>query len=273
MLMLPACTTAISTWRSCSFIRRPMRSLSCISPSIAIPIWKYQEIALYAHRFTSYFHRPWSSPTRPLFSEHRAARGRRDAHHRARHRPAVRAPGAGQLLLADRARQRRQVHHGLRLGLAGEFHRARNSAPGHHGVFCHPSARRPRRRLRAGVGRQLDRRPGQAAAPLRAIGLRAQIWHRALRAPADGIIGVGHATRAWGASRRRRGGRSPRVRFHGRPAWSTTATGSSSKAFLRFTSTMVRSATGSNGTGSPSCFQATRRRASSLSTMRRAPTC
>jgi hypothetical protein len=30
LLMLPACTTAIRTWRSCSFSRRPMRSLNSI---------------------------------------------------------------------------------------------------------------------------------------------------------------------------------------------------------------------------------------------------
>ena len=207
------------------------------------------------------------------FPEHRAARRQRDARHRARHRPAVRAPCAGQLLLADRARQRRQVHHGLRVGLAGEFHRARNPAPGHHGLFRHPSARRPRRRLRAGLDRKLDRRAGQAAGRLRAIGPRAQVRHRAFRAPPDGIVRVGHATRAWGSSptpARRSRSTSSTI---GRPAWSTTATASSSKAFRRFTSTTVRSATGSNGTASPSCFPATPRRASSSSTMRRAPTC
>ena len=35
LFMLPACTTAIRTWRSCSFIRRPMRSLNCIAAPIA----------------------------------------------------------------------------------------------------------------------------------------------------------------------------------------------------------------------------------------------
>src|SRR5262249_30252362 len=54
-LMLPACTTAINTWRSCSFIRRPMRSLSCMSSSIAKSIWKYQKIALYENSSIHYF--------------------------------------------------------------------------------------------------------------------------------------------------------------------------------------------------------------------------
>ena len=77
-------------------------------------------------------------------------------------RPFVRR-GAGQLLVADRTRQRRQVRLGFRLRLAGEFHRARNSASGHHRLFRHPSACRPCRRFRAGVDRKLGRRPRQAA--------------------------------------------------------------------------------------------------------------
>src|SRR5262249_4425003 len=47
---LPACTTAIRTWRSCSFNRRPARSLKCMAQPIARMIWPYQNIALYAHR-------------------------------------------------------------------------------------------------------------------------------------------------------------------------------------------------------------------------------
>ena len=43
---------------------------------------------------------------------------RRDARHRARHRPAVRAPRAGQHVLAGRARQRRQVRVRFRVRLA-----------------------------------------------------------------------------------------------------------------------------------------------------------
>src|SRR5262245_30356088 len=49
LLMLPACTTAIRTWMSCSFILRPMRSLNCISAPIAILLYLYREIALLAH--------------------------------------------------------------------------------------------------------------------------------------------------------------------------------------------------------------------------------
>ena len=55
LLMLPACTTAIRTWRSCSFIRRPMRSLNCIPDPIAVPIWLYQGIALCTYSCIHYF--------------------------------------------------------------------------------------------------------------------------------------------------------------------------------------------------------------------------
>ena len=70
-------------------------------------------------------------------------------------RPFVRR-GAGQLLLADRARQRRQVHHGFRLGLAGEFHRARNlrtrTSPPISRPTCMPIMSATSRRCGSGAG-------------------------------------------------------------------------------------------------------------------------
>ena len=185
---------------------------------------------------------------------------------------AVRAPRAGQLLVADRAGQRRQVRDGFRLGLAGELHRAGNSASGHHRLFRHPSARRPRRRFRAGVDRKLGRRPGQAAGAVRAFRSRS-------RNTAPSISCESRWSR-WSGTPRRGSDccRTPAPRSRStssispRPAWSMTTTASSSKAFRRSTSTTARSAIGWSGTGFASCSPAIPRRASSSSTTRRAPT-
>src|SRR5262245_41522928 len=49
LLMLPACATASSTLRSCSFNRRPMRSLTCILAPIATLLWGYRQLAFLGH--------------------------------------------------------------------------------------------------------------------------------------------------------------------------------------------------------------------------------
>src|SRR4029078_8337227 len=59
LFMLPACTTAIRTWRCCSFIGWPIRSLTCIA-SLPITTLRYVHavIALCAHNRVHYIRGP-----------------------------------------------------------------------------------------------------------------------------------------------------------------------------------------------------------------------
>ena len=135
------------------------------------------------------------------------------------------------MLVADRARQRRQVHLGFRVRLADEFHRARNSASGHHRLFRHAPACRPRRRFRAGLDRKLGRRPGQAAGGLRAIRVRSRNTVSSISSSSRWNRSPGIPTRA-SASFRTSAPRSKCTSsISPRPAWSTTSNGVVIKSF------------------------------------------
>ena len=164
----------------------------------------------------------------------------RDAHHCARHRPALRAPCTGQLLLVDRTRQWRQIHLGFRVRLAGEFHRARNSrirtSPPFSRPICMPTmlAILPRSGSEAGpaVARNrswfMDRR-GRSRNTASSISSRS----RSNPSPGTPIPGSGFCPMP-----------APRSKCmnstSAKSASSTTRTASSSKAFRRSISMTAR---------------------------------